>query len=141
MSESGAPHRACSILSLALRTYCRHLNLMKHTDIITDYHVHVYFDDATVDQARAFCEDARDRFGVTMGRVHERPVGPHPMYSCLLGATPEQFNKLLPWCALNRNGLIIFAHPSTGDDLADHRDHAIWLGAGLELKLSMFENA
>lgn len=112
---------------------------MKHTDIITDYHVHVYFEDATVDQARAFCEDARDRFGVTMGRVHERPVGPHPMYSCLLGATPEQFNALLPWCALNRNGLIIFAHPSTGDDLADHRDHAIWLGAGLELKLSIFE--
>ena len=111
---------------------------MKQTNTITDYHVHVYFDDASFDQARAFCETARDTFGVPMGHMHPRPVGPHPMGSCQLSVTPSKFAELLPWVALNRNGLIVFAHPSTGDHLADHRDHAIWLGTGLELDLSIF---
>ena len=111
---------------------------MKQTDTITDYHVHVYFDDATFDQARAFCEAARDTFDVPMGHMHPRPVGPHPMGSCQLSVTPAKFAELLPWAALNRDGLIVFAHPSTGDPLADHRDHAIWLGTGLDLDLSIF---
>jgi DOPA 4,5-dioxygenase len=48
---------------------------------IVSYHAHVYFDEKTVDQARAFCEKAAAQFGVEMGRVHERPVGPHPIVS------------------------------------------------------------
>ncbi|MGB1146635.1 MAG: DOPA 4,5-dioxygenase family protein [Alphaproteobacteria bacterium] len=111
---------------------------MKSTNHIRGYHAHVYFDDNTVDQARALCERARDTFGVVMGRVHERPVGPHPMYSCQLAASVEQFAELLPWLALNRDGLIVFSHPETGNDLEDHRDHGIWLGTGLKLNLSIF---
>lgn len=111
---------------------------MIKTDIITDYHAHIYFDAATQAAAQTLCETARDTFGVAMGRMHAGPVGPHPMGSCQLSATPEQFAALLPWLALNRGDLIVFAHPHTGDDLADHRDHAIWLGAGLELNLSIF---
>lgn len=111
---------------------------MKSTNLIRGYHAHVYFDDNTVDQARALCERARDTFGVVMGRVHERPVGPHPMYSCQLAASVEQFAELLPWLALNRDGLIVFSHPETGNDLEDHRDHGIWLGTGLKLNLSIF---
>jgi DOPA 4,5-dioxygenase len=106
--------------------------------VITGYHAHVYFDADTVEKATALCAAARDRFGVVMGQVHERPVGPHPMFSCQLAASIEQFGALLPWLALNRDGLIVFAHPETGDDLADHRDHGIWLGTGLELDLSIF---
>jgi DOPA 4,5-dioxygenase len=105
---------------------------------ITGYHAHVYFDAESRGRARALCEAAAARFGVVMGRMHERPVGPHPMWSCQLAATPMQFAELLPWLALNRDGLIVFAHPETGDDLADHRDHAIWLGTGLRLDLSIF---
>ena len=105
---------------------------------ITGYHAHVYFTHETVEQARALCEAARDAFGVNMGRGHEKPVGPHPMFSCQLAATVEQFAILLPWLALHRNGLIVFAHPETGDDLSDHRDHGIWLGTGLALDLSIF---
>ena len=106
--------------------------------VITGYHAHVYFDADTVEKATALCAAARDRFGVVMGRVPARPVGPHPMFSCQLAASIEQFGALLPWLALNRDGLIVFAHPETGDDLADHRDHGIWLGTGLELDLSIF---
>lgn len=108
------------------------------TQPISGYHAHVYFDASTTAQATQLCETAATLFGVNMGRVHERPVGPHPMWSCQLGATAAQFAELLPWLALNRNGLIVFAHPETGDDLKDHRDHGIWLGTGLALNLSVF---
>lgn len=105
---------------------------------ITGYHAHVYFDADTATQARALCEASAARFDLVMGRVHERAVGPHPMWSCQLACSPTVFAELLPWLALNRNGLIVFAHPETGDDLADHRDHGIWLGTGLALDLSLF---
>ena len=107
---------------------------------IKGYHAQVYFDAKSVDQARDLCTAAAENFGVVMGRVHERPVGPHPMWSCQLAATPAQFSELLPWLALNRQGLIVFSHPETGDDLADHRDHGIWLGTGLALDLSIFKD-
>ena len=102
---------------------------------IVGYHAHVYFDANTVDQARAICAKAAELFGVEMGRVHERAVGPHPMWSCQLVASNAQFSDLLPWLALNRDGLIVFSHPETGDALVDHRDH----GTGLDLNLSIFD--
>lgn len=105
---------------------------------IKSYHAHVYFDEATADQARALCEMAARHFDVVQGRMHAKPIGPHPMGSCQLGCSPLVFADLLPWLALNRDGLVIFAHPETGDHLADHRDHAIWLGGYLPLDLSLF---
>jgi aromatic ring-cleaving dioxygenase len=102
---------------------------------IQDYHAHVYFDDSTVERARRLCESARDLLGVAMGRVHERPVGPHPMWSCQLSFPPERFGEVIPWLALNRDGLILFIHPNTGDEIRDHTDHAIWMGAVRELDL------
>ena len=107
---------------------------------ITGYHAHVYFDADSIEQARALCLEASDRFDLSMGRIHEKCVGPHPMWSCQLAFTPDQLDQILPWLTLNRDGLIIFAHPETGNDLKDHRDHGIWLGTGLALKLDIFEN-
>ena len=106
---------------------------------IRSYHAHVYFDAETVDKARALCEAAAARFDLVMGRVHEKPVGPHPMWSCQLEVSPAVFADLLPWLALNREGLIVFSHPDTGDALADHRDHPIWLGGCPALRLDIFD--
>ncbi|MCD9147631.1 DOPA 4,5-dioxygenase family protein [Pseudophaeobacter flagellatus] len=111
---------------------------MKHIETIRGYHAHVYFEAESLETAKALCTKAAELFGVKMGHLHEHPVGPHPMGSCQLGATPAQFSQLLPWLALNRQGLIVFAHPETGQELADHRDHGIWLGTGLTLDLSIF---
>ena len=105
---------------------------------IRAYHAHVYFDASSLAQARVLCETAAQRFGLAMGRVHEKPVGPHPDWSCQLAFPPERFASVVPWLALNRNGLVILVHPETGDDLADHRDHAIWLGASRPLDLRLF---
>lgn len=128
----------CELMRVALHLGLQNAGHMQNTSSITAYHAHIYFDANTVDQARALCEQARDRLGIEMGRVHEKPVGPHPMWSCQLAASPDQFAELLPWLALNRDGLIVFSHPDTGDHLADHRDHGIWLGTGLDLDLSIF---
>ena len=105
---------------------------------VSGFHAHVYFDEHTVDQARALCEGVRDRFGITMGRVHERPVGPHPDWSCQLSVPPEKAGDVIAWLAINREGLVVFIHPETGDHLADHTKHAIWMGAIREIDTSVF---
>lgn len=107
-------------------------------DTIKDWHAHVYFDAQTVGQARALCEEAARRFETQMGRVHEKPVGPHPCWSCQLAFQPALFDTLVPWLNLNRGGMNILVHPQTGDDLLDHRDRAIWLGRSFDLDLSIF---
>ncbi len=105
---------------------------------IDAFHAHIYFDADTLDQARALCEQARDTFGVEMGRVHEKPVGPHPDWSCQLAFGPEKFADVVPWLALNRNGLTVFVHPETGEALKDHTEHAMWMGAIRPLDVSVF---
>ena len=107
---------------------------MNHPEI-QGYHAHVYYDAATLERARAICEAARSQFRLQMGRMHERPVGPHPDWSCQLSFEPGVFAQVVPWLALNRDGLVVFLHPLTGDPLADHRDHAIWMGAVRPLRL------
>lgn len=105
------------------------------------YHAHVYFGPDTVARARRLCETARDRFGVVMGRMHERPVGPHPDWSCQLLVEHDRLADVLRFLALERDGLVVLVHPETGDELRDHRDHAIWMGTVRPLDLSIFTKA
>jgi aromatic ring-cleaving dioxygenase len=107
--------------------------------IIKEFHAHVYFDEHTADQAEELCNHARRQFSIVMGRVHKKLVGPHPMWSCQLAFSPEVFGQVIPWLALNRNGLIVFTHPETGDVVKDHTAHAVWMGKVLELNLSVFD--
>jgi aromatic ring-cleaving dioxygenase len=104
---------------------------------ITDFHAHVYFDADTFQQADQLCKRAGELFELRVGQMLNRPVGPHPMWSCQLLFSPDLFGELVPWLALNRHGLIVFVHPTTGDDLADHTAHAIWMGEVCELDLSV----
>jgi aromatic ring-cleaving dioxygenase len=59
--------------------------------LIKGYHVHVYFDEATVEPAKLLCEEAGKLFSVTVGRMHHRPVGPHPSWSCQLAFTRNEY--------------------------------------------------
>lgn len=115
--------------------------MTKAPENIFGWHAHIYFDVETVDQARDLCERARDTFGVSMGRMHKKTVGPHPMWSCQLAFAPEKFGNLIPWLGQQRNGLTVFIHAITGDDLDDHTNGAMWMGSMLELNLSVFEDA
>jgi DOPA 4,5-dioxygenase len=71
-----------------------------------------------------------------MGRFHERPVGPHPMWSYQLAIAPADFPYVVSWLALNHGALDVFIHPNTGDELRDHRDCALWLGKSYTLNLA-----
>jgi len=106
---------------------------------IQGYHSHVYFDAHSMAQAERLCRAADRLFPeLVMGRMHQRPVGPHPDWSCQLAYSAHLLEKVLPWLAVHRQGLVIFTHPLSGDDLRDHRDYAIWMGAVRPLDLSIF---
>ena len=108
---------------------------------VTSYHAHVYFDAGTREPARRIREAVEHAFPVQMGRWHEQPIGPHPRWSYQIAFPPERFARLVPWLMLHHEGLTVFIHPNTGDDLADHRDHALWIGESVPLDLTIFEKA
>ena len=105
---------------------------------IRDFHAHIYFDPDELDRAKALAAAAQAKFGVPVGHFHTRPVGPHPRGSCQLTVPRDRFGDFAQWMALNRDGLTIFAHTSTGDDVADHTQHVIWFGQSEELNLAIF---
>ena len=107
-------------------------------NVFPKYHAHVYFDEQTTEQARELCETAAALFGVAMGRLHQKLVGPHPHWSCQLAFDSAQFNKLIPWLEAHREGLNILVHGVTGNDLEDHTTNASWLGEPATLDLSVF---
>jgi len=78
---------------------------------ILGYHAHVYFDAATREQARELCELVGQRFRVVVGRMHDKPVGPHPRGSCQIAFGAELFVGVIPWLIENRSGLTIFGYP------------------------------
>ena len=97
---------------------------------ITDWHAHVYFDAPSRDAAWTLREIVAGQFGerIKLGRFHERPIGPHPVWSYQIAFVPAEFAAIVGWLALNHGELDVFIHPNTGDELRDHRDCALWLG-------------
>ena len=106
--------------------------------MIHSWHAHVYVDASCRDAAWAL----RDVIGtalagrVEMGRFHEKPVGPHPMWSFQLAFPPAGFSHVVGWLVLNHGALDVFVHPNTDDELRDHRDCALWLGRSHTLNLA-----
>lgn len=113
---------------------------MTHSiDQISSYHAHVYYDADSKDKAEALRTAMEAEFTqAEFGRWFDNPVGPHPDGSFQIAFAPGLFDRIMPYLALNRDGLVIFSHPNTGDDLRDHRDRGIWMGAVRSLDLSIF---
>lgn len=105
---------------------------------VSDFHAHIYFDPDEVEQARALARAAQEKFSMSVGQFHLKPIGPHPRGSCQLTLAPEEFGHFAAWAAIHRGGLTIFAHASTGDDQADHGRHVVWFGPSETLNLSIF---
>lgn len=105
---------------------------------IENFHAHIYYDPSEVERARLLAEAVREQFGVAVGHFHLRPVGPHPRGSVQLTVPTDQFGRVATWLSVNRAGLTIFAHASTGDDKQDHTHNVVWFGPSEELNLSIF---
>lgn len=114
---------------------------MREIDAIADCHAHVYYDAASRGQAEALRDAMAGRFPVRLGRWHDRPVGPHPQSMYQVAFPLAAFGSFVPWLALNRGDLAILVHPLTGDDVADHSRHALWLGGPLPLDLDSLRPA
>ncbi len=114
--------------------------MTQSTDVIQDWHVHVYFDGASRTTADAVRADiARDLPDLQLGRMHDKPVGPHPMGSFQVLIPNDRLADATAWFALNRQGLTVLLHPNTEDDLKDHRDYPIWFGTAPKINYEMFE--
>ncbi len=103
--------------------------------IIKGYHAHVYFDNDTVEQARALRERIDEEFDYAVGRFHEKNVGPHPRWSFQIAFKADAFGTIVPWLALHRKGLTVFVHAVSGADIYDHTELVMWLGESVEINL------
>ncbi len=104
---------------------------------ITSWHVHVYYDADSKSDAATLREWVARDFSVMMGRWHDVKVGPHPIAMYQIAFDVAQFPTLVPFLALNRGKLNILVHPNTDSPHDDHLEHAMWMGAVLDLDASM----
>ena len=102
---------------------------------ITGYHAHIYYDEGSRERASWLREQLDSRFEVVLGRWREAPVGPHPQAMYQVAFAASGFAGIVPWLMLNRQSLVILVHPETGDAVAEHDIHPLWLGEKLDLDI------
>jgi DOPA 4,5-dioxygenase len=105
------------------------------------YHAHIYFDEGTKIEAKKLCDASAEKYGLRVGRFHEKLVGPHPRWSCQVMFGSKDFDNYISWLDESREDLTVFIHAVTGDDLKDHTEFAYWLGLDVELNLDFFDKA
>jgi DOPA 4,5-dioxygenase len=103
---------------------------------VDGYHAHVYYDAATRTRAEQLRETIASALGVEVRELSDAPRGPHPVPQFRFTFTPAQFEKIVPWLMLNRQGLDVLVHPLTDNSYDDHSRYAVWLGSPVPLKLN-----
>ena len=103
-----------------------------------DYHAHFYFDATSSQFARKLQDTITNELGLPVGNFNQALVGPHLQWSFEVAFTHRQFEMLVDWLALNRNGHSVLIHAVTANDLIDHTEYAHWLGDAIPLNLSIF---
>ena len=109
---------------------------------IKQFHAHLYFDDEKISLVKELCKlisiYPKLKEIVTIGRLHQKPIGPHPIGSCQLSFLPQHLGEVMTFLALHRKDLDVFIHPVINDDRMDHVDYAIWMGKVYPLNLAVF---
>lgn len=104
-------------------------------DAIDGWHAHIYYDPGKTKEVaarlRARIEAAFP--DTRMGRWHDEAVGPHLISMYQVAFRADQFDRLVQWLALNRDGLSILVHPLTENAWNDHVVFGFWLGDRLPL--------
>ena len=106
---------------------------------IDGYHAHVYYDAETRLRAERLRETIAATLDVEVRELSDEPRGPHPVPQFRFTFTPAQFENVVPWLMLNREGLDILVHPLTDDMVDDHTIYAAWLGKPVALKLDTMQ--
>jgi aromatic ring-cleaving dioxygenase len=101
------------------------------------YHAHIYYDpEKTRATAERVCAAIGEKLRVEIDGFRDGPVGPHPIANVLVVFKPAEFEHVVPFLMLNREGLDLLVHPLTEDAVEDHSSFAIWLGNPVELRLN-----
>ena len=108
---------------------------------IDGYHAHVYYDAETRLRAERLRETIAATLGVEVRELSDEPRGPHPVPQFRFTFTPAQFENVVPWLMLNRQGLDVLDHPLTDNSYDDHSRYAVWLGAPVALRLNTMRRA
>ena len=103
---------------------------------IDGYHAHVYYDPTTRARAAQLRETIASALGVEVRELSDEPRGPHPVPQFRFMFTTAQFENVVPWLLLNRQGLDVLVHPLTENSYDDHSRYAVWLGSPVPLKLN-----
>ena len=103
-----------------------------------EYHFHIYFGPTSLSAAQEIVEKLQEFDYLDIGRVWNKPVGPHPIGSCQVTVKAAYFQKMCEWFLEHRNNLSIFIHAVTGDDLLDHTDYVMWIGDSYKINLAFF---
>jgi len=104
---------------------------------VKGYHAHVYYDAETRPAAERLRETIGSKFAVEYGRFSDEPIGPHPISQFNIIFKSEQFQNVVPWLMLNREGLDVLVHPLTDSSYDDHSRNALWLGTPVPLRLDI----
>ena len=110
-------------------------------DALDGWPAHIYYDpEKTKESAAGLREKIVEAFPDTrMGSWHDEAVGPHLVAMYQVAFRAEQFDKLVQWLALNRDGLDILVHPLTENAWNDHIVFGFWLGEKLPLNEERLE--
>jgi aromatic ring-cleaving dioxygenase len=103
------------------------------------YHAHVYYNAETLPVAEKLHATLTATFPVEAGRFSGEAVGPHPVPQFQIMFKTPEFQTVVPWLMLNREGLDILVHPLTDDMVDDHTVYALWLGTPIALKLDTMQ--
>lgn len=108
------------------------------TDPDAPYHAHIYYDPAERPAAAAL----RDAFGVDslilfVGAMTDGAAGPHPIAQYEVHFLAHHRAAVVQ--AIEATGLRALVHPLTDDDLADHTSLAHWIGAPVELDVTVLD--
>jgi DOPA 4,5-dioxygenase len=103
---------------------------------IDGYHAHIYYNTETRLRAEQLRETIATTLGVEVRELSDGPRGPHPVAQFRFTFTAAQFENVVPWLMLNREGLDVLVHPLTDNSYDDHSRYAVWRGAPVALKLN-----
>ena len=92
---------------------------------VRGYHAHVYFDAATRPVAERLRATIVDMFAVESGAFADEPRGPHPVPQFNVIFEIAEFQNIVPWLMLNREGLDVLVHPLTESNYDDHTRNAL----------------
>jgi DOPA 4,5-dioxygenase len=110
---------------------------VSETSEIRGYHAHVYYNPETKPAAAQLRERLLGQFKVEPGGFSDEPRGPHPISQFNVIFETSEFQTVVPWLMLNREGLDVLVHPLTDSNYDDHSKNALWLGTPVPLKLEV----